>query len=148
MMRWTPDLQKWVQPLANSIRMGGIWEASQRQPKSRYTELMFLLLSFYGCEMWTTYQRHIKKLNHLYMTCLRKILSITWQKHFPDTDVLTWASLPSDYIILMQSQLRWAGHVVRVKDHCLLKKLLYGELSQGMPSKGDQKRHFKDTLKV
>ena len=48
----------------------------------------------------------------------------------------------------MQSQFRWAGHVVWMKDHCLSKKLLYGELSQGRCSQGGQKKHFKDTLKV
>ena len=48
----------------------------------------------------------------------------------------------------MQSQLRWAGHVVRMDDHRLPKKLLYGELSQGRRSQGGQKKRFKDTLKV
>ena len=52
------------------------------------------------------------------------------------------------YTILMQSQLCWAGHVVCIKDHRLLKKLLYGDLSQSKPYNGDQKKHFKDTLKV
>ena len=35
------------------------------------------------------------------------------------TEVLTRASLPSIYIILMRSQLRWAGHVVHMKNHRL-----------------------------
>ena len=86
-MRWTPDSQKRVQPLANSTGMSGISKVSLRQPKSRYTELSFLPPSFIGCEMWTIYhQWHMKKLNHFHMTCLRKILSITWQKH-PNTKV-------------------------------------------------------------
>ena len=42
----------------------------------------------------------------------------------------------------MQSQLHWAGHVVHMKDHCLLKKLVYSELFQGKYS------HFKHTLKL
>ena len=35
-----------------------------------------------------------------------------------------------------------------MKDHCLSKKLLYIELSQGKRSQEGQKKHFKDTLKV
>ena len=70
------------------------------------------------------------------------------QEHISDTEVLTWASLTSIYTIFIQSLLRWAGHVVRVKDHCLLKKLLFCELSQGKRSQGGQKKCFKDTLKV
>ena len=107
-----------------------------------------IITLLYGCEMWTTYQRHIKKLNHFHMTCLRKTLSITCPKHIPNTEVLTWASLPNIYTILMQSQLCWAGHAVCMKDHCLPKKLLHGELSQGKHSQGGQKKYFKDTLKV
>ena len=35
----------------------------------------------------------------------------------------------------MQSQLHWASHIVCMKDHHLLKKLLYGELSWGSAPK-------------
>ena len=48
----------------------------------------------------------------------------------------------------MQSTLHWADHVVRMKDHHLPKKLLYGELSKGKHSQGSLKKRFKDTLKV
>ena len=60
----------------------------------------------YGCETWTVYQRHAKKLNHFHTTCLRKLLGIKWQDKIPDTEVLTRAGLPSIFTILMQSQLR------------------------------------------
>ena len=48
----------------------------------------------------------------------------------------------------MQAQLRWAGHVVRMPDHRLSKKLLYGELQHGKRSQGGHKKRFKDTLKA
>ena len=57
----------------------------------------------------------------------------------------------SDFSIntmLMQSQLRWAGHVVCINDHCILKKLLYGKLSQDKRFQEGQKKRFKDKLKV
>ena len=46
MTRWTLDLQKRVQPLADSIKMCGIGKASRRQQKSKYTKLSFLTSSF------------------------------------------------------------------------------------------------------
>ena len=95
--------------------------------------------------IWICVAVSISYNNNHYTT---SILSITWQKHISNTKVLTQASLPSIYTILMQSQLRWAGHVVCMKDHHLPKKLLYGELSQGKYSQGGQKNSFKDTLKV
>lgn len=90
----------------------------------------------YGCEAWTVYQRHARKLNHFHTTSLRKLLSIKWQENIPDTEVLTRAVLPSIYTMLMQSQLRRAGHVIRMPDHHLPKKLLFGELQEGKRARG------------
>ena len=86
-------------------------------------------------------------LNNLQRLICHKIQP-TNQKHIPGTEVLTRVSLPSIDIILMQSQHRWAGHVILMKDHQFPKKLLYGELSQGKHSHGTQKKCFKDTLKL
>ncbi len=102
----------------------------------------------YTCETWTVYQRHARMLNHFHTTSLRKIINIKWQDKVPDTDVLAKTGLSSIHTILMQSQLCWAGHVVRMPDHRLPKKLFYGELQQGQRSHGGQKKRFKDNLKA
>ena len=81
-------------------------------------------------------------------TCLRKLLNIRWQDKVPDTEVLRSAGSLSINTILMKSQLRWAGHVVRMPDHRLPKHLLYGELQQGRRTQGGQRKRFKDTLKA
>ena len=81
MTRWTPDSQNRVQPLANSTRICGIRGISKATKIKVYRAVVLTIL-LYGCETWT-YQQHIKKLNHFHMTCLWKILGITWQKHIP-----------------------------------------------------------------
>ena len=116
--------------------------------KVKVYRAVVLTTLLYGCETWTVYKRHAKKLNHFHTVCLRKILGIKWQERIPDTEVLARAALPSIYTILTQSQLRWAGHVIRMEDHRIPKKLLYGELSHGKRSHGGQKKRYKDTLKV
>ena len=73
--------------------------------------------------------------------------NIKWQDRIPDTEVLAQADLPNIYTILMQSQLCWAGHVARMPDNRLPKRLFYGELQQGKRSHGGQKKRFKETLK-
>jgi len=102
----------------------------------------------YACETWTVYQRHARQLNHFHTTCLRRLLAIKWQDKVPDTEVLARAKLPSIHTILMQHQLRWAGHLTRMPDQRIPKRLLYGELNQGKRSLGGQRKRFKDTLKV
>ena len=102
----------------------------------------------YGSESWTVYSRHARKLNHFHTTCLRRIMGIKWQDRVTDTEVLERAGLSSINTILMQTQLRWAGHVARMPDHRLPKQLLFGELTEGKRNAGGPKKRFKDTLKT
>ncbi|GFO24894.1 hypothetical protein PoB_005139900 [Plakobranchus ocellatus] len=46
-----------------------------------------------------------------------------------------------------KSQLRWAGHVFRMKDHRLPKIALYGEIRSGHRYRGAPKKRYKDCLK-
>ena len=98
-------------------------------------------------ETWIVYQCHAAKLNHFHTTHLRKLLGIKWQDKIPDTEVLARAGLPSIHTLLKKLQLRWAGHVARIPDNWLPKKLLFGELQHGKCSLGGPKKHYKDTLK-
>jgi len=118
------------------------------QTKLKVYRAVILPTLLYACETWTVYQRHARKLNHFHTTCLRRLLNIRWQDKVPDTEVLAQADLPSIYTILMQYQLRWAGHVVRMPDDRLPKRLFYGELEEGKRCRGGQKKRFKDSLKV
>jgi hypothetical protein len=117
------------------------------QTKLKVYKAVVIPTLLYGCETWTVYSRHANKLNHFHLTNLRKLLKIKWQDKIPNSDVLAKADLPSIHSILMKSQLRWAGHVVRMTDDRLPKQLLYGELSSGKRSRGGQKKRFKDSLK-
>ena len=87
-------------------------------------------------ETWPVYQRQARKLNHFHTTCPRKLLNIEWQDGIPDTEVLARAGLSGIYTVLMQSQLRWAGHVARMPDQRLPKRLFYGELQRERRSHG------------
>ena len=80
--------------------------------------------------------------------CLRKLLKIKWQDRIPDIEVLKRAGIQSVHTLLKLAQLRWAGHVTRMPEEHLPKKILYGELEMGELSHGGQKKRCKDTLKA
>ena len=56
--------------------------------------------------------------------------------------------MQSIHTLLKLAQLRWTGHVTRMPDERLPKKILYGELQVGKRSHGGQKKRYKDTLKA
>ena len=63
-------------------------------------------------------------------------------------EVLKKAKMQSVHTLLKLPQLRWTGHVTRMPDERLPKKVLYGELQEGKRSQGGQKKRYKDTLKA
>ena len=70
------------------------------------------------------------------------------QDKIPDTEVLKKEALQSMHTVLKLAQLRWTGHVIRMPDERLPKKVFYGELQGGKRSQGGQKKRYKDTLKA
>ena len=109
---------------------------------------MVLPTLLYAYETWTFYQHLAKRLNHFYLCCLRKLLNIRWQDKIPDTEVLKWAGMQIVHTLLKLAQLRWTGHVTRMPDERLPRKVFYGELQLGKRSQGGQKKRYKDTLKA
>ena len=55
--------------------------------------------------------------------------------------------MQSVHTLLELAQLRWTGHVTRMPDERLPKKVLYGELQEGKRSQGGQRNATKTPLK-
>ena len=126
-----------------------VWERRGLSLKTKLKVYRAVVLTtlLYASETWTVYTRHARQLNHFHMSCLRRLLRIKWQDKIPNTEVLERAGQQSVQTLLLKSQARWAGHVVRMSDDRLPKQLLYGELQEGKRTVGGQKKRFKDTLK-
>ena len=77
----------------------------------------------YGCESWTLYHRHVKLLDQLHQRCLRRFLNIKWYNRVSSAKVLLQAQMPNIDTLLTQSQLKWSGHLARMRDKGLAKKL-------------------------
>ena len=101
----------------------------------------------YGCESWTLYRRHVKSLEQFHQRCLRRIMNIKWYNRVSNIKVLNKVKMPSIDALLLQSQLRWSGHLVRMGDDRIPKQLFYCELAEGHRQRGRPKLRFKDTLR-
>ena len=68
----------------------------------------------YGCEAWTPYRRHIRRLDQFHMRCLRRIANIKWQDMIPNTEVLQRCAQTGIEQHIKRVRLRWSGHLVRM----------------------------------
>ncbi|BHF70894.1 hypothetical protein SprV_0401394700 [Sparganum proliferum] len=115
--------------------------------KLKMYKAVILPTLLYGAETWTVYSKQARRLNHFHLSCLRRILRLNWQDRIPDTEVLERTGIVSIYTMLRQMQLRWSGHLVRMDDERLPKRLFYGDVATGSRRQGGQIRRYKDTLK-
>ncbi|BHF68744.1 hypothetical protein SprV_0301178500 [Sparganum proliferum] len=119
----------------------------QLSKKLKMYKAVILPTLLYGAETWTVHTMQARRLNHFHLSCLRRILRVNWQDRIPDADVLERTGILSIYTMLRQMQLRWSGHLVRMDDERLPKRLFYGDVATGSRRQGGQIRRYKDTLK-
>ena len=85
----------------------------------------------YGCEAWTPYRRHIRRLDQFHMRYLRQIAGIKWQDMVPNTEVLEQCGTWGIEFHIKRAQFLWSGNLVRVNDDRIPKALFYGQLKTG-----------------
>ncbi|XP_061891552.1 dickkopf-related protein 3b isoform X2 [Entelurus aequoreus] len=101
----------------------------------------------YSCEAWTLYSRHLRMLEAFHIRCLQCILGVSWKDRVPHTEILCKTNYhPAPTIT--QHQLRWLGHVIRMPEERLPRKVLYGQLHLGHRLAGGPKKRYKDQMKT
>ena len=116
--------------------------------KVKVYEAVCISTLLYGSEAWTTYKRHLVQLERFHISCLQKILGLTWRDRIPHTQILERTKCTSIEAMVTKRQLRWLGHVIRMPDNRLPKQILYGQLKDGQRRQGGPKKRFKDQAKV
>lgn len=101
----------------------------------------------YSSETWVLYRKHIRTLDKFHLKCLRDILNIQWSDRVRNTDVLRRANVCGIEAYLMRRQLRWCGHVSRMADDRIAKRIFFSELQDGKRKHGGQFLRFKDVQK-
>ncbi len=116
--------------------------------KMRVYKAVVIPTLLYASETWTTYRRHLKTLEKFHQRCLRSILNVSWEDRRTNTSVLKEAETSSIEALVIKSQLRWSGHVVRMTEERLPKQMFYSQLKEGARRRGGQKKRYKDSLKA
>ena len=91
----------------------------------------------FGCETWTLKKAHIARLEWFHQSCLRKIARIRWFHKVTNYEVLQKCKAKSIEYMVQSAVLRWTGHVTRMSNDRIPKRLLYGRLATGRGTKGN-----------
>ncbi len=85
----------------------------------------------YGSETWTTKRDATKKMGAFHNRCLRQIVGITSAQQ--RTELISSVQVACQFgmeesleDIVIARRLRWLGHLARMDDHRLPKKILFG----------------------
>ncbi|VDL99875.1 unnamed protein product [Schistocephalus solidus] len=99
--------------------------------KLKMFKAVVLTTLLYRAKTWNVYSNQARKLNHFHLSYLRRILKLRWQDRIPDMEVLERTGILSIHVMLRQVHLRWSGHLVRMDDDLLPKRLFYGDVARG-----------------
>ena len=143
-------LKEFSQPQLLSAGYGSVFSNKNLRLHTKIAvyEAVCISTLLYGSEAWTLYKRHLKALEAFHIRCLQRILNITWMDKIPHTHILRQTNTLSIEATLAKRQLRWVGHVKRMPEHRLPRKVLYGQLKDGQRSQGGQRKRYKDHIKT
>ena len=99
----------------------------------------------YGSETWTTKRNTTRRLEAFHNHCLRGIVGITSAQqrieHISSVQVASKFGMEESLEdLIVVRRLRWLGHVARMENHRLPKKVLFGWLPQWCPAHGTKMR--------
>lgn len=95
--------------------------------REAYVALILVIL-MYGCECWCLMADLWGKLRRLHHPCVRAICRVmmwhTRKHHITTASILKLSKIRSIETHVRRRQLQWMGHVARMQEHRLLRKLL------------------------
>lgn len=90
----------------------------------------------------------VKSLEQFHIPRLQHILGFTWCGRVPHTEILRKIGCKSFEATITHHQLWGLGHVLKMPQNRLPRKVLYGKLQQGQRSAGGQRKQYKVHLKT
>nr|VZI12806.1 unnamed protein product [Spirometra erinaceieuropaei] len=89
----------------------------------------------YEAGIWMVYMKQARRLNHIPLIGLRRILNLRRQDRIPDTDVLQPTGILCINAMVRHLRLHCSGHFVRMDDESLPKRLFYWDVTKGLRRK-------------
>ncbi|XP_065193052.1 uncharacterized protein LOC135824250 [Sycon ciliatum] len=106
---------------------------------------LVLTTLLYGAETWTPKAPNLRSLNAFHHQCVRIIVGVSrrdqWDNRVASITMARTLGIDCDIAdIIREYRLRWVGHVGRMNDDRMPKRVLFGELPATRPCHGPRKR--------
>ena len=118
----------------------------QRRTKVAVYKACVLPCLLYGSETWPVLDRHVKRLNVFHMNCLRRICRLSRRNKVRNKSILDMCRTDDIAMMLHMNRLRWLGHVARMHENRVPKRLLFSYVS-GRRSRGRPRKRWTDVVK-
>ena len=140
---FTQDMNHY-KPLQERIKLGhvamknlrNIWKDNKisTKLKLRLFNTIVIPTVLYGAECWVLNVKEQRKLLAFEMYGLRRIMKIRWQDRVTNEEVRQRAGFVETILDRVQdAQLRWLGHVERMQDWRLPKRMFHGRVHGNRP---------------
>ena len=122
--------------------------------KLRVYQTIIQATLLYACETWAISLDMVSALEVFQMQCLRKIFRISKREHVPNVQILARADLNTVHDMVRFRRLRWLGHVARLENTRMPKRLMHSRIpsraGKGRPQKcwTDYVREDLDVLRL
>ena len=100
----------------------------------------------YASETWAFPKQQVHRLEVFQMKCLRKICKISLKDKIRNDYVLGWCNVARVANVVSHRRLRWLGHLARMPDERLPKKVLFGHMD-GSGVRGRSQKQWVDYVR-
>ena len=137
-------------------RLKAFWKDKhvQEHVKLKIYKAVVQATLLYACETWAATSSTVKALDVFQMQCLRRLFGISKIQHVENVEILKRASMDAVHDVVKFRRLRWLGHISRLPDTRLPKRILFSRIEQkggrGRPMKcwTDYVREDLDALRI
>ena len=100
----------------------------------------------YGSETWNVLQCHIQRLQVFTNRCLRIITGTSLWDKLRNTQLRCNSKIERVDVMIQRRRLQWLGHLERMENSRLQKKLMVSKIAEGSRSQGGQKKRWHDLI--
>jgi hypothetical protein len=88
----------------------------------------------YSCETWDLIEREYSRIGVVYMRFLRRLLGVKLSDRLSNEEILSKCEMAPVRNIILHRRFCWLGHIGRLSDDRLVKKITFANLKGKMPA--------------